>query len=326
MNRTDRLVALVMYMQGRRLVRAEDMAAHFEVSVRTIYRDLAALSESGVPITGEPGVGYSLLRSYHLPPVMLTAEEASALFVGAEMARQFTDGSLQPPLEAALLKLRAVLPKDRQDYVDQLSKRTVVMGPPCTTGAPAVDRQWLLPLQDAAVRHRVVLLHYRGRGKEIDTVREVEPLGLMFHGGAWYMVGWCRLRGGMRHFRLDRIQRAEVKNETFVARAEFSLARHLQEVSQRESMVPVRLWFSERALERARRESYVPIIDERARDGGMEVSMATFSIQWVALWLLSFGGEAVVLEPDALRDQVTELARNILDRHGAGMAVEAQLA
>ena len=80
MNRTDRLVAMVMFMQGRRLVKADELAEHFEISVRTVYRDMSALSEGGVPISGEAGVGYSLVKGYHLPPVMLTADEASALF------------------------------------------------------------------------------------------------------------------------------------------------------------------------------------------------------------------------------------------------------
>ncbi len=92
MNRTDRLVALVMYFQGRRLVRAEELSKHFEVSVRTIYRDVAALSEAGVPVTGEAGVGDSLVKGYHLPPVMFTGEEALALFVGAEMVKRILKG------------------------------------------------------------------------------------------------------------------------------------------------------------------------------------------------------------------------------------------
>jgi len=86
MNRTDRLVAMVMRLQGRRVVRAEDMAAHFEVSVRTVYRDVAALGEAGVPIVGEPGVGYALVKGYHLPPLSLTRDEAAALFVGGALA------------------------------------------------------------------------------------------------------------------------------------------------------------------------------------------------------------------------------------------------
>src|SRR5450432_1525050 len=113
MNRTDRLVAMVMFLQGRRIVRAEDLAAHFEISVRTVYRDLSALSETGVPISGEAGVGYTLLKSYHLPPVMFTAEEASSLFVGAAFAKRFSDRSMRSPLDSALLKIRAVLPRER---------------------------------------------------------------------------------------------------------------------------------------------------------------------------------------------------------------------
>jgi predicted DNA-binding transcriptional regulator YafY len=129
MNRTDRLVAMVMHLQGRRVVRAEDMAAHFEVSVRTIYRDIAALGGAGVPIAGEAGGGYSLVRSYRLPPVMLTADEAAALVVGAEMVRRFSDASLCAPMDAALDKLRTVLPRDRQEHVERLARWILSFGP-----------------------------------------------------------------------------------------------------------------------------------------------------------------------------------------------------
>jgi predicted DNA-binding transcriptional regulator YafY len=130
MNRTDRLVAMVMHLQGRRVVRAAELAAHFEVTERTIYRDISALSEAGVPISGEAGVGYSLMKGYQLPPVMFTAEEASSLFVGGELVKQFTDASLHGPMGSALEKLRAVLPRDRQDHVAKLVSRTLVMGRP----------------------------------------------------------------------------------------------------------------------------------------------------------------------------------------------------
>ncbi len=316
MNRTDRLVAIVMYLQGRRLTRAEDLAAHFEVSVRTIYRDISALAESGVPLAGEPGVGYSLLKGYHLPPVMLTAEEAGALFVGAEMARQFTDRSLHAPLNAALLKLRAILPRERQDYIDQVSGKTVVVG---RTSRPADtrdgDREWLLPLQEATVKRRVVRLRYRGRSQEFESEREVEPLGVVFYGELWYLVAWCRLRGDMRHFRLDRMLRVELAHETFEPRPEFSLARHLHDVANQDQMLPVRIWFADAALERARRESYVGLIEERTVQGGAVVGMATYSLRWLASWLLSFGADAEALEPEALRLHVRDLARASLERH-----------
>src|SRR6185436_16031964 len=165
MNRTDRLVAMVMHLQGRRLVRAEDMAAHFEVSVRTIYRDIAALGEAGVPIAGEAGVGYSLVRSYHLPPVMLTADEAAALFVGGEMVRQFADASLSEPMNAALDKLRAVLPRDRQEHVERLARQTIIMRRAgSSTPTDPAAHPWLLGVQRGVAQRRVLRLRYRAGG------------------------------------------------------------------------------------------------------------------------------------------------------------------
>src|SRR5215212_6813879 len=169
MNRTDRLVAMVMHLQGRRLVRAEDMATHFEVSVRTIYRDIAALGEAGVPITGEAGVGYTLVRSYHLPPVMLSADEAAALFVGAEMVRKFTDASLSEPMNAALDKLRAVLPRDRQEHVERLARQTVIVGRPRRAAADPAAQPWLLAVQRGIAQRRVLRLDYRGRERAETT-------------------------------------------------------------------------------------------------------------------------------------------------------------
>lgn len=324
MNRTDRLVAMVMFLQGRRLVRAEEMAVHFEISVRTVYRDIAALSEAGVPISGEAGVGYSLMKSYHLPPVMLTAEEASALFFGAELAKQYTDGSLLAPLEAALLKLRAVLPRDRQDYLEQLSKKTVVFGPPAHRRTPRADRQWLMPLQEAAVRRRVVKIAYRARAEE-ETVREVEPLGVVFYGGGWYLVAWCRLRGDLRHFRLDRIQNVDTKEEVFGPRPEFSLASHFALPGPCDEQVTVRLYFEEAALERVRRESWTAPVEEKPRDGGMKIVMKTYSLEWMAAWLLSFGPDVEVIEPDLLRERIRILAEGALQRSVFGRERESQL-
>lgn len=324
MNRTDRLVAMVMYMQGRRLIRAEDMAKHFEVSVRTVYRDLGALSEAGVPITGEAGVGYTLMKSYHLPPVMLTAEEASALFVGAEMAKQFTDGSMVPPIEAALLKLRAVLPRERQEYIDQLGRKTVVVGPGRLDAGAAAEREWLLPLQEAAVRRRAVELCYRARGKDEETRREVEPLGVVFYAGSWYLVAWCRLRGDIRHFRLDRIQRVTLRDEIFQPRPEFSLEDQLVSQGADEQLLPVRVWFSSRAIDRARRESFIRIVEEKRVSTGVEVEMGTFCMEWLATWLLSFGGEAEALEPEELREKVRAVAEKVLQRHAECGLAQAQ--
>lgn len=314
MNRTDRLVAMVMHLQGRRIVRAEELSAHFEVSVRTIYRDIAALGEAGVPIAGEAGVGYSLVKGYHLPPVSLTADEATALFVGGAMVKQFADSSLHEPMAAALDKLRAVLPRDRQEHVERLARHTVVMGRPGGHSPEPAAQPWLLAVQRGVAQRRVLRMTYRGRDRE-ETARDAEPLGVVCYGGAWYLVAWCRMRRDLRHFRVDRILTLDVLDEQFPARVDFSLSKHLEEQVSRDDVIPVRVWFSHCVQERARRESYATLVAEDERDGGTEFSFTTYSLEWMARWLLSFGTDAEVLAPGDLGQLISEEARRIAKRY-----------
>jgi predicted DNA-binding transcriptional regulator YafY len=309
MNRTDRLVAMVMFLQGRRVVTADELARHFEVTVRTIYRDIGALSEAGVPVAGEAGVGYSLVKGYHLPPVMFTAEEAVALFVGAEMVKQFADASLAGPMDTALLKIRSVLPRDRQDDLDRLKKATAIFGSPRLP--TSVDQRTLLPIQQAIVSRRVLRFEYRGRERTEPTHRDVEPLGVSFHGGAWYLVGWCRMRQDFRYFKLERLRQLDVLNERFEPRPDFSLHAYLEKNLGAEDRIRVRLWFSERALERVRRESYSGVTPVAAENGGYVVDLRTFSLEWLARWLLSFGSEARALAPARLRGLVVAAAQAV---------------
>jgi len=317
MNRTDRLVAIVLFLQGRRVVRAEDLARHFEINIRTVYRDIAALGEAGVPIAGEAGVGYSLRKGYQLPPVMFTADEATSLFVGGELVKQFTDASLHAPMVSALDKLRAVLPRDRQDQVERLLQRTLVLERPGRAAPEAAGQRWLLPVQQGVALRRVLRLVYRGRERDEDTVREVEPQGVVFYGGAWYLVAWCRLRQDYRHFRVDRIRRLEMSGATVPPRPDFSLAKHMAAQRSVEDTIPARVWFARRAQDRARRESYATLIEEKARDGGAEFSLYTFSLEWTARWLLSFAGDAEALAPARLRALVRGEAEVVAQKHAA---------
>ena len=326
MNRTDRLVAIVMFLQGRRVVRAEELAKQFEVTIRTVYRDISALSEAGVPVVGEAGVGYTLVKGYHLPPVMLTSEEAAALFLGGEIVKGFTDASFHQPMATALDKLRAVLPRERQDQVGRLSRNTVVMNRRC----PQMDKDpagqpWLMAVQQGVAERRVLRMRYQGKARVEETAREVEPLGVAFYGGAWYLVGWCRLRAALRHFRVDRIQSLDPCTETFARREDFSLVRHLEEMDEKVETFPARVWFSHEARDRAARESHATLVAEKTRDGGTEFALYTYSLEWLAGWILSFGGEAEALEPAELRERVCEKIAQLQERHQSGASADIRL-
>jgi predicted DNA-binding transcriptional regulator YafY len=309
MNRIDRLVAMVTHLQGRRVVKAEELSERFEISLRTVYRDVAALIESGVPICGEAGVGYSLMKGYHLPPVTLTAEEAMVLFIGGEMVKQFSDASMTKPMESALAKLRSVLPRERQDDLDRLSAAMMIFGD--RRGAAMPDQRILLPIQQAIVALRILRFRYKARARDEESVRDVEPLGVTYHSGAWYLVAWCRLRKDYRYFKLERIQNLEVRSERFGKRTDFSLAEHLRKQRSTMKKIPVRVWFSAEAIERARRESYNELVAEKASEDGYEISLDAFSLDWMARWLLSFGDEAEALAPPVLRAKMAEVAANM---------------
>jgi predicted DNA-binding transcriptional regulator YafY len=317
MNRIDRLVAIALRLQSRRVVRAEDLAAHFEISVRTVYRDLVALGEAGVPIVGEPGVGYSLVKGYHLPPVMFTAEEASALFFGEKLVAQFTDASLRKQMESALLKIRSVLPRDRQDYLDRLERATAVVS--CASqNIPRHASESLIPVQHALAERRVLALDYRGGQRREVTRREVEPLGLVYYASNWHLIAHCRLRHDVRDFRTDRILKLELRAERFTGHTDFSLKHYLETQQTRDGEFALaQIRFQPDAMERVSREHQWGLVEEKPDGAGIAVTLLTHSLEWLAGWVLSFGTKAEALGPDPFRQLVATEAQKIAAQYTA---------
>ncbi len=311
MNRVDRLMAIALHLQSRRIVRAEDLAKHFEISVRTVYRDLMALSEAGVPIVAEAGVGYSLAKGYHLPPVMFTAEEASALFFGEKLVEQFTDASLRKQMESALLKIRSVLPRDRQDHLDRLERSTAVLHKPAER-VPRLASETLVPIQSALAERRLLELDYKG-GKRLDvTKRIVEPLGLIFYSENWHLIAFCRLRHDVRDFRTDRILRLTLRRETFPVRPDFSLKDYLEAERHHGDFEMARVRFVPEVMERVRREWSWGLVEETATPDGIEATILDHNLNCLTGWILSFGSRAEVLEPESFRIAVAQEAMKLV--------------
>lgn len=312
MNRIDRLTGMILLLQGRRVITAEEIAAHFEMSVRTVYRDIAALGEAGVPIVAEAGVGYSLARGYHMPPVMFTDEEAAALVIGAEVTSQVADESLKRSIGGALLKIRSVLPADRRDYVTRLERSVNVQFQ--RTAPPGTD---LMPIQDAIVRRRCLALRYdAGRRGEV-TERVVEPLGVVFYARQWHLIAWCRLRGGLRDFRLDRLESWTVQPETFDGHADFSMEEFVRQQTECDSLTPATLLVVRDALERFRGEAPSSILREEVLpDGRVRVEILAFSPEYLSGWLLSFGTRIEVEAPPELKQRMRAEALAVAALYG----------
>jgi len=309
-------MAMVVYLQGRRLSRAEDIAAHFEISVRTTYRDLAALGEAGIPIMAEAGVGYSLVKGYQLPPVMFTAEEAGALFMGGKLVAHLTDASLRKHMESALMKIRSVLPRERQDDLDRLERSTVVLEKQ-PASVPRLASEALIPIQRALAERRVLALDYLGGARGKLTRRHVEPLGLIYYADNWHLIAFCRLRNDMRDFRSDRISSLRLLNEVFTGHADFSLERYLETVMDDEHFETVVIKFKAEAMEPVRRDWSSRLIDEKKEGDDVVVTLEVYALDSFARWILSFGSMAKVIAPEQLKSLIAAEAAKVTAQYSS---------
>lgn len=229
MRRADRLFLIIHALQGRRRAQtARQLAQTLGVSLRTIYRDVADLQCSGVPIEGEAGVGYLLRKGSDIPPLMFTAEELEALVVGTRFVRAFAGERLTGGAQAAMLKIEAVLP----DPLRQRAAHTRIFAPVWhdehqTDQAACIDK-----LHAAISARQVLQLVYRDDAGS-ESQRDIEPLCLAFWGGKWTLGGWCRLRQDFRNFRPDRMTAFEASGEIFEDMAGRDLDAYLAAVQTR---------------------------------------------------------------------------------------------
>ena len=198
MRRADRLFQILQYLRGGRLTTAAQLAARLEVTQRTIYRDVAHLIGSGVPIEGAAGLGYLMRDGYDLPPLMFTPDEIVALVAGARMLQGWGGTKMAAAAEEALVKIDAVLPDTARLRTGQVRVHAVPLAP---------DAAWraVLDRVEAAAETRTRLrLSYADAAGAV-TERTVRPLGVWFWGKVWTAVCWCELRADFRMFRLDRV-------------------------------------------------------------------------------------------------------------------------
>jgi predicted DNA-binding transcriptional regulator YafY len=317
MNRTDRLLAIVLELQRAKRRRAADLAAKFETSKRTIYRDIQALSEAGVPVVATPGQGYSLAEGYFLPPLSFDADEAIVLLLGSDFTGRNFDSRYRQAAESVARKIEAVLPEGLRAQVGYLqeSLHFVSLHPLDRPG----EMEKLQALRGAILEGRSVQIRYhprfpgdrQGRGNP----REVDPYGLAFLAGRWNLTGYCHLRQDIRHFRLDRVDALEVLDRTFVRPASFRMERP---DGERSRGVTVRALFDPAVVRWVRESpSYFTAAAETG-EGGLLVTLRVHHEEEVLQWLLGWGARVRVLEPESLRRRLAEEGNAILRNHVEG--------
>lgn len=220
MNRVDRLMGILTFLQAHRYVMAEKLATKFEISIRTVYRDIKALDEIGIPVSFENNKGYFIVKGYFLPPVSLTSHEANALILVNALANRFTDRITARNSDNAIQKIRAVLRDTDKDISEKLGARVKVLDSKPQTN------HFLSDVQQAIVDQIILRIEYTD-GKWQNTSREVEPIGIIYYTEQWHVIAWCWKRHDYRDFIMGRINSLSITAKPFRKKNHISLEQHM---------------------------------------------------------------------------------------------------
>ena len=319
-----RLITLIMLLQRQSNQKASELADALRVSVRTIQRYIAMLDEMGIPVYSERGPfgGYSLVRGYRMPPLVLTPEESVAIYLGTGLVQQMWGHLYEDAAQGALAKLDNVLP-DEQRHEVAWARRT-----PVATHMHRADQAPLVPLLEklrrATRERRRVRMVYRSRGRREPIERDVDPYALVHRWGWWYGVGHCHLRGAVRTFRVDRIVELMLLDEAFDVQSGFDLQAYLATEPHTQPTIGVRLRFAPEAALLARDDQPFWDTVEEKPDGSVVVTFAVPSLEWAVRQVLYYGPQVTVLEPVEVRRTVRAHAQAIADLYSVRALAEGE--
>lgn len=208
--RLSRLTAIITQLQSKKIITAKTLAQKYEVSVRTIYRDIRTLEKSGIPIVTEEGKGYSIMEGYQLPPVMFTEDEANALITAEQLISKNKDQSLVENYNNAITKIKSTLKYSQKEKTNLLADRIIFR----TNSENLTTSNYLMTIQSSITKFNLLEIEYHSLQNQL-TKRTIEPFALYSAQENWILIAYCRLRNEFRAFRIDLIQKLIVKNEVF---------------------------------------------------------------------------------------------------------------
>lgn len=311
--RFDRIIAIFIQLQSRRVIKAQDLAERFEVSLRTIYRDIKTLLASGVPIYGEAGTGYSLMEGYRLPPVMFTREEAASFIAAEKLMKKFTDKEMGKHYESAAFKLKSVLKSADKDWISSIES-SILMHPASKLFNESAPNALALLFRSIADKKQTTIA-YRSFDADKTTLRTIEPVGIFHDHNNWYVLAFCHLRSDYRQFRTDRIYTIQATDQPFL-RQHQPLETYFKTDKQKIAATRVRIQVDICIKKFTDFEKhYHGFVEEHVTGNQVEMTFLCRNVdEGFARWYLTFADCARILEPDTLKERVIALAKEIQSR------------
>ncbi|MDP2540205.1 transcriptional regulator [Tenacibaculum discolor] len=310
--RFDRIVAILIQLQSKRIVKAQELADRFQVSLRTIYRDIRTLEASGVPIISEAGVGYSIMEGYRLPPVMFTREEVGSFVAAEKLMQKFVDKSLGNYYESAMMKLKSVLRGREKDWISALESQ-ILVDPTNKLFNDSLPNA-LETLFESIAEKRQVFLKYQALNRETPSERFVEPVGIYHESGFWYVLAFCHLRIDYRQFRTDRMLAIKSTQNSFT-REHITLDEYR---SQYENTPKTKVVISvDKSVVRYINNSKMHhgFVSEKVKGNQVEMTFMTSYVEHgFSRWYIVFSDYAKIIEPESLKLQVKEILEKAITK------------
>lgn len=308
LKRFDRLIAILIQLQSKKIVKANEMADRFEVSLRTIYRDLRSLQEAGVPLYGEAGQGYALVDGYRLPPVMFSREEATAFIAAEKLVTQFTDKTIHKSFESALLKIKSVLRESEKSRIELLENKIKINGAGRFFNQSVPNALELI--FDSLASEKQLQVKYHSVTADAPENRRIEPVGVFHENQFWYIMAYCHLRNDYRQFRLDRIHSIASTDQSF-SRSHGPMEEY-RKPADACVKTKVKLLVKKQIVPHLKYDRhFYGFISETLHGDAVEMNFLTTDIeQGFPRWFLMFADYATILEPEDLKIRV----RNLLAR------------
>jgi predicted DNA-binding transcriptional regulator YafY len=309
MNRFERISAILVKLQSRPVVTGEEIATQFHVSLRTVYRDIRSLGESGIPISGEAGSGYSLVDGFKLPPLMFTTEEAISFLMAEKLVGHHTDDDTYGAFRSGMDKIRAVLKSVEKDFLHSLDDFIYIAN---VYNMPSpVPGNVIQPLIKSLFYKKQVEITYRAGYNDETTSRTIEPQGIFFMANYWYILAWCKLRNDYRTFHLGRIQHITTTLNPFEQKHP-PLDQLVQTILCNENNTKVRLRVHKDAIKMIGIEKHMNGLTGEQPDGDCFIQQyEVHSLEKFARWYLSFADKAEIIGPPELKTIVGELIASI---------------
>ncbi len=312
MNRIDRISAILIQLQSRRVVKANDIAERFNISLRTVYRDIKTLEEAGIPLIGEAGVGYSIMDGYRLPPVMFTREEAIAFLTAGKFVENMTDANTLANYQSAMYKVRAILKATEKDLLEGMDNRIAVLKTPIQQNASTNNH--IQTILNAIAQKGVLTIKYFASHSQEDTVRDIEPVGIYYLSSHWHLIAYCRLRSDYRDFRIDRIKTLTVIDKYFDAEHP-TLQQYITQTAKEKLLQTVIILVDKKIYHYLDGQKYYSgFVTEKEVDGRIEMTFLCESLEGFARWYMMFGDQAEIITPDNLKDRVKEITEAIAQK------------